>query len=175
MKLAFEPDFNEPQIKPLESVLILLGSEYSFSKKELENAYFDTSDFLLNKHRVALRIRRKLNEQGDAIFIQTFKTAGQSEDGLSRRGEWEWVLSEKKLNLNELQHCEAWPGVIGTENLVKVFETNFTRFQADIHWQNSSIELALDWGLIIAKGKQEKIHEIFRSSGFSFLCGIVLV
>lgn len=160
MKLAFETDFKEPQIKALESVLQALGCEYAVSKKELENAYFDTHDFLLNKNKVALRIRKKINDQGKVIFIQTFKTAGQSVNGLSQRGEWEWVLSENKLNLSELQQCEAWPSSIETENLLKVFETNFTRFQADIHWHNSSIELVLDWGLIISNGKQDKIHEI---------------
>ena len=160
MKLAFETDFKEPQIKALESVLQALGCEYAVSKKNLENAYFDTPDFLLNQHKVALRIRQKINDQGDNVFIQTFKTAGQSVNGLSQRGEWEWTLPENSLNLNELQQCEAWPKTIGLASLVAVFETNFTRYLANINWGESTVELVLDWGHIISGGKQEKIHEI---------------
>lgn len=160
MKLAFESDFTEPQINALKSVLGNLGCYYTVSKKNLENAYFDTSEYLLNKNKVALRIRKKINDRGEAVFLQTFKTAGQSVNGLSQRGEWEWGLSENKLNLNELKQCEAWPEIIETADLVKVFETNFTRYQADITWHNSSIELVLDWGFIISNGNQERIHEI---------------
>lgn len=160
IKLAFEKGFNEPQIKALESVLKRLACDYLISKKELENAYFDTPEFLLNKHKVALRIRKKMNDHGSAMFIQTFKTAGYSVNGLSQRGEWEWVLPENSLNLDELQQCEAWPKEISLDSLVAVFETNFTRYLANINWGESTVELALDWGHIISGGKQEKIHEI---------------
>ena len=160
IKLAFKKGFSEPQINNLEVVLKSLGCDYVISKKTLENTYFNTPDFLLNKHKVALRIREKTNEQGKNVFVQTFKTAGHSVNGLSQRGEWEWVLPENSLNLDELQQCDAWPKVIGLDSLVAVFETSFTRYLANINWGDSTVELVLDWGHIISGGKQEKIHEI---------------
>lgn len=160
MKLAFKSVFNDPQIEALQTILKRIGCECDMSEKVLKNIYFDTPDFLLNKHKVALRIRQKTSEQGEPVFIQTFKTAGQSVDGLSQRGEWEWILPDDSLNLIELQRCDAWPSVIDVGSLIAVFETNFTRFLANINWGNSVVELALDWGWIISDGKHEKIHEI---------------
>ncbi len=160
LKLAFEKGLKNSKLSTLESLLAGLKCAFTLEKKDLENAYFDTSDFLLNANKVALRIRKKINDKGEIVFIQTFKTAGQSINGLSRRGEWEWILPDDKLSLKELLACEAWPKFIEAKNLLKVFETNFTRYQTDIHWHDSAIELVLDWGLIISNGKQERIHEI---------------
>lgn len=160
MKLAFSSVFNDPQVEAVQTILKRLGCECDISEKVLKNTYFDTADFLLNKNKVALRIRQKMNDQNDCIFVQTFKTAGQSINGLSHRGEWEWILSENSLNLNELKRCEAWPSDIGCDSLLAVFETNFTRFLANLDWGNSVVELALDWGWVVSGGKQERIHEI---------------
>lgn len=160
IKLAFEPEYKQPQINALEHVLKELNFNSGLSSKLLENAYFDTADFQLNKHKVALRIRKKMNEQGLPIYIQTFKTAGSSENGLSKRGEWEWSLPSNILNLSVLKNHEAWPESIAIEKLVKVFETNFTRYSAELKWKESTIEVVLDWGLILSNGCQEQIHEI---------------
>ena len=144
----------------MASVLSELNCNSRFYKKVLKNAYFDTPDFSLNQHKVALRIRQSLSDKGELIFIQTFKTAGKSIDGLSQRGEWEWTLAGNKLAIDYLQSCEAWPLDIAAESLVTIFETNFERYTFDIQWENSHIELVLDWGDILSNNKQEKIHEI---------------
>lgn len=160
IKLEFQAEYKTPQINALEGVLTALNCNADLSSKRLENAYFDTLDFQLNKHRVALRIRKKLNDQGKPVFIQTFKTAGSSESGLSKRGEWEWSLPSNNLNLSVLKNHDAWPESIKPENLLKVFETNFTRYSAQIKWKESDIEVVLDWGLVLSNGRQAKIHEI---------------
>ncbi len=160
IKLAFEKGFSEPQIKSLETVLKSMGFELGFVEKELVNCYYDTPDFLLNKNKVALRVRCKRTAQGESVFIQTLKTAGESINGLSRRGEWEWPVSENGLDASKLVACEAWPEFIEVETLQIVFETNFTRYQTNIRWRESIIELVVDWGLIVSNDKQEQIHEI---------------
>jgi len=160
IKLAFEKGSSEPQIKSFETVLKSFGSDYFFSKKDLENVYFDTAELLLNKNKVALRIRRKLTAQGQAHFIQTLKTAGKSEDGLSLRGEWEWALAQDELDLDKLVTCEGWPAKVNGRSLQRAFETNFTRFACELTWGKSLIELVLDWGNILSNGKSERIHEI---------------
>ena len=160
IKLAFKAGLMCSQIHDLEQVLRGLECGAAYSKKQLQNAYFDTPDFSLHQHKVALRIRQFLNGQGEPVYIQTFKTAGQSVNGLSQRGEWEWYLSQNTLDLLLLKQCEGWPAQLNTENLVTVFETNFERFIFELQWGNSVIELVLDWGAIISNQHQEKIHEI---------------
>ena len=160
MKLSFTELKSEPSLEALTEVLAGEDLNVKIKENRLENAYFDTPDFSLNKNKVALRIRQFINSQGDQVFIQTFKTAGQSVDGFSQRGEWEWYLAENKLDVTQLKQCEAWPVSIDTENLVTLFETNFTRYIFDVEWADSVVELVLDWGEILSNNQQEKIHEI---------------
>lgn len=160
IKLAFEDGLQDSHLNALVLVLKSLKCNSIYSKKELKNAYFDTPDFSLNQHKVALRIRQFLDDQGEPSFIQTFKTAGKSKGGLSKRGEWEWYLSKNELDASLLQACDAWPRSIHAKSLVTLFETNFTRFSFELTWGNSLIELVLDWGNIISKNQRESIHEI---------------
>lgn len=160
IKLAFNDSVSASMLEVLESILKRLECNTQYSKKELKNTYFDTPNFSLNNNKVALRIRQYTTSQGVKVFIQTFKTAGRSVNGLSQRGEWEWELPENALNLSHLDECEAWPKDIDTDNLVTVFETNFTRYVFDIDWGDSAIELVLDQGSILSNSKVEQIHEI---------------
>ena len=54
----------------------------------LGNTYFDTPDMRLNQSRIALRIREKNGQ-----YFQTLKTKGESINGLTHRGEWEWSIT----------------------------------------------------------------------------------
>ena len=120
----------------------------------LANTYFDTPDLLLNKSRIALRVREK-----GGTFIQTLKTAGQSMGGLSRRGEWEWDLSENKLDATLLT-SDVWPSEIPVENLVPIFETNFKRVSAIIESSGTNVELAIDEGYILAGERRWPLSEL---------------
>ena len=160
MKLSFTELKSEPCLEALTAVLAGEGLNVEIKKNHLENAYFDTPDFALHAHKVALRIRRKISEQGQVQYIQTLKTAGHSRNGLSQRGEWEWQLAQPDLALELLSACEAWPGLLKTSTLLKVFETNFTRYAFLLNWGESLIELVLDWGEIISNNKSERLHEI---------------
>lgn len=129
---------------------------------QLENTYFDTPDQQLNQARVALRIRT-LNGR----FIQTLKTRGESINGLTRRGEWEWPLSEAQLNGSLL--AKVWPDSLkdilkGTNvnRLQPIFNTDFTRTRWILRWQNPKavIEAALDTGQVEAAGRTSPICEL---------------
>lgn len=120
----------------------------------LVNTYFDTNELLLNKARIALRIRQK-----EGLFIQTLKTKGGSVGGVSHRGEWEWSLQENKLDLS-LLHEGQWPSEIPVEELAAVFETNFKRISAIIECRGSIIELAVDEGYISSGGAKTPLAEI---------------
>ena len=122
----------------------------------LANTYFDTPDVLLNRHRVALRVREK-----NGVYIQTLKTKGESVNGLSRRGEWEWQIEGPNLDGTRL--TDVWPdslGEVDTAALSPVFCTDFERKVIDIQWQGAQIELALDWGSVIAGNRTQPISEV---------------
>ena len=91
------------------------------------------------------------------------KTKGVAEDGLHRRGEWEWPVTKPELEIALLQSCDAWPASIDSRCLVPVFETNFSRDQLLFDWQGATLELALDHGNITSAGVTDKvdlIHEL---------------
>ncbi len=141
----------------LKSVLpVLLNRLGAQEVKEtwLVNAYFDTSELLLNQARIALRVRQK-----EGLFIQTLKTKGYSAGGLSQRGEWEWVVPENKLDVS-LLHEGLWPSDIPVEELDAVFETNFKRISAIIECSGAKIELAVDEGCISSDEAKVPLAEI---------------
>lgn len=120
-------------------------------QRQLINCYYDTSDQQLQAARVALRIR-----QMDDQFIQTLKTRGQSQAGLSRRNEWEWQRPDNSLDISLLAQT-AWPEVFPTppdaEALVPAFNTDFSRQTwlysiTDSTGNPVQVEIALDQGRV---------------------------
>jgi len=126
---------------------------------QLQNTYFDTPDQRLHQARVALRIREK---QGR--FIQTLKTRGQSRNGLSQRGEWEWSLAMDQLDVAVLNG--VWPDTLADVDqsaLKPVFTTDFQRTAFTLNWageHRACVELALDLGEIRAGRQREVISEV---------------
>jgi inorganic triphosphatase YgiF len=122
---------------------------------QLLNTYYDTPAFELHHHRMAMRVRR----QGDR-FVQTLKTRGESRNGLSRRGEWEWPLPDEVLR-PALVPKELWPpGIIGKlHRITPVFTTDLNRTLSRMMLPENllgpeqpaaCIELALDRGTVSA-------------------------
>ena len=121
----------------------------------LENIYFDTPDLVLNRQKVALRIRRKGQR-----YLQTLKTQGDASGGVHRRNEWEWpvdgpaldrrLLRETPLDLDEPQ----W------QALNPIFATNFQRETWAITTTEGEVECALDQGLIEAHGRERPLCEV---------------
>jgi inorganic triphosphatase YgiF len=123
--------------------------------KELTNIYFDTDDWRLRAKKIALRIRRS-----DEQYIQTLKTSGTSEQGLSKRLEWEWDLTDDQLDFSLLP-TDVWPD-IAPEDLVGQFTTTFTRQIWYVEYrmansESSTIEIALDQGLVTAQGCEQSL------------------
>jgi inorganic triphosphatase YgiF len=143
-------------LEQLKECFMSLGiNSTELNKKHLENIYYDTPDRVLNKNRMALRIRKK----GDA-YIQTLKTKGHSTNGLSERGEWEWPRPEPSLDLDVLESLPIWSDDMSLTSLEAVFETNFDRHEAVLKWRDSEIELAFDQGEVSANQKSLPILEL---------------
>jgi inorganic triphosphatase YgiF len=131
---------------------------------ELLNTYYDTPALALYHHRMALRVRRV----GDR-FVQTLKTRGESRNGLSRRGEWEWPLPDKALR-PELIPRELWPPGMEVQlhQIAPVFITDFNRILSRITLPENllgsgqpaaCIELALDRGKVWVTGPKVSLSE----------------
>ncbi len=111
----------------------------------LLNTYYDSADLALANARVALRLRRQGGQS-----IQTFKTKGQSVNGLHQRGEWEWELPQAVLDTGLLRD-DIWPESLPPASqlqLVPVFTTDFERETWLLQYQGAEIEVALDRGQI---------------------------
>ncbi len=124
----------------------------------LGNTYFDTRDRRLNQAGVALRIR-EINQQ----FTQTLKTRGESINGLTRRGEWDWPLSTNKLNGQAL--TPIWPAEladVSVNALEPLFTTHFQRTQWLLLWRTpyAEVEAALDLGEVRAGDHSLPICEL---------------
>ena len=119
------------------------------STQRLLNTYFDTPDLALQQRRMAVR-ERLTGEQ----WLLTVKTAGQSENGLSRRQEWEGPTSPGALQFDTLVD----DATLATElmalkpHLKALFCTDFERQRWVITHADAQIEVALDQGRIHVPG-----------------------
>ena len=133
-------------------------AESSLDQFHLGNTYFDTPDMRLNQARVALRIREN---QGQ--FFQTLKTCGNSVNGLTRRGEWEWPIEQPELDFTLLESLglDELKG-IDFDTLTPLFATDFQRTRWHLTWAEpfARIEAALDRGYVKAGGRQSPICEL---------------
>ena len=139
----------------------------------LWNRYYDTASQDLRRQRSALRLRcvsaQAWPESDPAhppagAWIQTFKTAGVSQGGLSRRGEWESTVAGCALDPAALAATPWRDFDSGGElfaQLQPCFDTRCRRttwlLQQD---DGSRIEVALDIGEIAAAGRRLPMLEL---------------
>ena len=117
--------------------------------QRLLNTYFDTPDLALQQRRMAVR-ERLAGEQ----WLLTVKTAGQSQNGLSRRQEWEGPTTPGALQFDTLVDDAALAqDLMGLRpNLRALFCTDFERQRCVITHAGAKIEVALDQGRIHVPG-----------------------
>ena len=159
LKLSIAPS----QISALSAILTTglppqVGAIGPAGTMQLKNTYFDTPDLRLNQARVALRIRERNGQ-----FIQTLKTQGESVNGLTRRGEWEWPLTNAELNGAAL--APVWPSQLGDISMAELqplFSTDFNRTHWQLVWHapRARVEVALDQGEIRAGINTSLISEL---------------
>lgn len=132
----------------------------------LWNRYYDTPSQALRQQRSALRLRcvssqpwpeTAANQPPTGEWIQTFKTAGISQGGLSRRGEWESAVASGELDRRALA-ATPWSALDPEGELFAQLQPCFDTRCRRTTWQlqqadGSRIELALDVGEIAAAGQ----------------------
>lgn len=121
------------------------------STQRLLNTYFDTPELALQQRRMAVRERLA----GDQ-WLLTVKTAGQSQNGLSRRQEWEGPTTPGALQFDTLVDDPALAQDLMAlrPNLRALFCTDFERQRWVITHAGAHIEVALDQGRIHVPGTE---------------------
>ena len=117
--------------------------------QRLLNTYFDTSALDLKQRRMAVR-ERLAGEQ----WLLTVKTADKSENGLSRRQEWEAPTTPGALDFAALvDDAELAASLMALRaELRPLFRTDFERHSWVLTHDGASIEVALDQGHITVPG-----------------------
>lgn len=137
----------------------LVTGASALPRKRLLNIYFDTPDLALQRHGVALRLRKQGRQ-----MLQTVKCAGEAAGGLSARPEWEQPCDGLGFDFSAVDDAKLrrWLGrsrIVG--RLQALFETRFERRT----WRldpapGVSILLMLDHGLIASGGRSAALSEV---------------
>jgi triphosphatase len=118
-------------------------------KIQLTNVYFDTAGRALAKAKSAVRLRGTPDQ-----WLQTYKTAGESQEGLHNRHEWELPVAGEALEIPALleicddEHAASALSDAAPE-LVALFRTDFSRVLWDVEIDGAKIEAALDLGEVV--------------------------
>jgi inorganic triphosphatase YgiF len=117
--------------------------------QRLLNTYFDTPALDLKQRRMAVR-ERLAGEQ----WLLTVKTAGKSENGLSRRQEWEAPTTPGALGFATLvDDADLAASLMALRTQLKpLFRTDFERHSWVLMHAGASVEVALDQGHITVPG-----------------------
>ena len=117
--------------------------------QRLLNTYVDTPQLDLQRRRMAVRERL-----ADKQWLLTVKTAGISDNGLSRRQEWEGPTTPGALGFDTLVDDAALAADLMTmrPHLKALFCTDFERQRWVVTHADAQIEVALDQGRIHVPG-----------------------
>lgn len=146
METELKLSLSEPDLHRLLAHPLLAGAG---STQRLLNIYFDTPDLALQQRRMAVRERLA----GDQ-WLLTVKTAGQSDNGLSRRQEWEGPTTPDALAFDALVSDTTLAAELMAmrPHLKALFCTDFERQRWVIAHDGAQIEVALDQGRLHVPG-----------------------
>lgn len=121
--------------------------------------YYDTPELSLRQQGIALRVR-----QVGTQWMQTIKSRGQEQNGLSTRQEWEYPISEQHLDFSLLEDVTLQNFLQSETTLQRIkprFVTEFERQAQRLRCpEGTLLELALDRGEVRAAGRSTPIMEI---------------
>jgi hypothetical protein len=147
----------EPDTWP--QILAALASADGPRHNELLEAwYFDTADGALRQAGIAYRIRQ---EKGQ--WIATVKAGGSSAGGLHERQEWNIESLGAEPSLDYFDGTTVGPRLreaVSGAPLIPLFCTTFDRTTVTVQKNDSTIEIAVDIGEIVAGDQREPIKEI---------------
>ena len=125
----------------------------TFTPISMETTYYDTFDLKLSMHHWTLR-RRMENEKSVCTFKRPHKDGG--------RGEWEVEAPNIMEGIMKLCQSGAdWELMRSTAGgLQEVCGARFTRLAKTLEIPGATVELALDQGILIGRGKELPFAEV---------------
>ena len=136
------------------AVIAAIREKYgSFTPISMETTYYDTFDLKLAMHRWTLR-RRMENGVSVCTFKRPHKDGG--------RGEWE--VECPNIMEGILALCKAGADEellrVTAGGLMEVCGARFTRLAKTLEIPGGTVELALDQGVLLGKGKELPLAEV---------------
>ena len=164
--LGFKPDGHEIELKFFTTESGFKSSQQwqaladetpRRNAQRLHTRYFDTENADLDRHNMALRMRK----QGRSHII-TLKWNGSFSGGPFERGEIEAAASgpEPDLALLGAEYADLLAEIIHEQKLIAVYETDIRRITRRISSESSEIEVAFDAGFILASEQKIPVREI---------------
>ena len=124
-----------------------------FTPISMETTYYDTFDLKLSLHRWTLRRRME-----NGVSVCTFKRPHYN----GGRGEWE--VEAGSIMEGVMQLCQAgadWELMrCASGGLVEVCGARFTRLAKTLEVPGGTVELALDEGILLGRGKELPFAEV---------------
>ena len=124
-----------------------------FTPISMETTYFDTFDLKLTFHRWTLRRRME-----NGVSVCTFKRPHDN----GGRGEWE--VEAGSIMEGVMQLCQAgadWELMrCASGGLMEVCGARFTRLAKTLEIPGGTVELALDQGILLGRGKELPFAEV---------------
>jgi len=136
------------------AVIAAIKEKYgTFTPISMETTYYDTFDLKLSMHHWTLR-RRMENEKSVCTFKRPHKDGG--------RGEWEVEAPNIMEGIMKLCQSGAdWELMRSTAGgLQEVCGARFTRLAKTMEIPGATVELALDQGILIGRGKELPFAEV---------------
>lgn len=128
--------------------------------RHLRSTYFDTPDLTLQAHGYGLRLRR---DAATGKVRQTLKRATGAGTGLFQRDEWEVAVAGEYLDRDALAGTPL-AELLGDDDpaslLAPVFVVDTERRAAPIKIGDSTVEVCLDQGAVIAGSARTAIDEV---------------
>ncbi len=127
--------------------------------QKLYSVYYDTPNFYLKQHGVALRLRR-----AGKHWLQTIKGGGSAALGLHQRDEWEALVLHAQpdfAKINEPALFKLFSATGLREQLRPIFATEFTRSSRMLRFADGGeAQFCLDRGKITVDNASEPLCEI---------------
>ena len=124
-----------------------------FTSISMETSYYDTEDLKLAFHHWTLRRRME-----NGVSVCTFKRPG----GDGSRSEWE--VEAASIMEGVMKLCQAgadWELMrIASGGLMETCGARFTRLAATLEIPGGKVELALDQGVLLGRGKELPFAEV---------------
>lgn len=146
LKLRLSPDY----VARLQRNRLLKSLSISRPvTQKLYSIYYDTPDFYLKRHGIALRLRRN-----GRCWVQTIKGGGSVTAGLHQRAEWEAPVLKAQPDFTKITDpalIRLFAATALREQLQPVFTTEFTRSIRMLRLAGGGeAEFCLDRGQVIA-------------------------